>query len=534
KAYLEFAFTPFPKDFQVRELKFQLTIKELQSGRILLAERFKFAKRVLKFKTRRISLDDFIGKTIHLQFNLQTTPVLNSFPNAIIWDAPQIFSVAKPDTPNILLISIDALRADHLSCYGYQRKTSPYIDKLAGQSYIFKHAFTTYGTTWPALTSMMTSLYPSVHGVIENGYKLPQEFITLPEILHKNGYETAALLGNMKKASHRGYGFLYRSKADDDLALNTLWTLEKYKAKKFFMWIHFWGTHEPYRAPDKYLKKFNLSPEDAILGYRKKHFELLKKYGSISNVNLQKITALYDANIYYTDELVGRILRKLKKLHLDENTIIILTTDHGQELYQHRNYLYHAGSIYDAVLQIPLIIFIPHSNIINKYNGIEAQRLKGKMNKDTKKVFIDEFTSNIDIAPTLLNLLNIQVPTVFKGLNLVPVLEGKSLARDWIFSEAQGNVFSLRNNKWHYIYNYSQKPITMLDYFVFDYSEELYRHPADILELHNLVSEESETTKKYHEFLINWAKKNLRFDVPAQALDAETLEQLKALGYINP
>jgi arylsulfatase A-like enzyme len=491
-----------------------LIIKEQNSNKLLLKKKLKSFRLGRHFKEFSINLDNFSNKITNLNFELKpNSKNFKSISNAIYWEQPKILFKSDKIEKNIIIITIDTLRADHLSYNGYFRKTSANIDKFASKSLNFSNAFSVSSATWPALTSLMTSVYPSQHGVIFNGYKLTKKIISLPEILQNNNYYTSAILGNMRRATHYGYDYIFKAPSDEVLVSRTLSKIEQLKNRKFFLWVHFLGPHAPYSAPKYYYSKYNITPEDANLGQITTHYKLFENQEVLPPDILHKIIQLYDINIEYTDYLVGLILDKIYQLNLHKNTIIILSADHGEELCQHFNYLYHSGSLYDSSLNIPLLIHIPNS--------------KSKITK------INSIVSIIDIAPTILDLVDIPIPRSFKGESLLKTLSKRPLDRDYAFSETNASLFSIRNKEWRTISNPTRKPLNIMTLFQLNYSDELYQHPADSLELNNVAAQKLNVYKQYDIFLKNWIANNLPSQVPSQMLDSETIEQLKALGYIR-
>lgn len=490
-----------------------IVVKEQKSNKILLKKKLNTHRVAKKFFELKINLNNFSGKLVNLNFELKDKAKNNVISNAIYWEQPKIFPLSNKIEKNIIIITIDTLRADHLSYNGYFRRTSPNIDEFSIKSINFKNSFSVSSATWPSLTSLMTSVYPSQHGVIFNGYKLTKKIISLPEVLMENNYQTAAILGNMKRASHNGYDYIFKAPNDELVVSKAISKIQQYKKRRFFIWIHFLGPHASYSAPEIFYSKHNLSPEEARLGLISNHYKLFENNKSLTPDTLDKIIHLYDINIEYTDYLAGLILKKIYELKLNNNTIIVISADHGEELCQHHNFLYHSGSLYDATLHIPLLIYIPHIK--------------------TKKSQINNIVSIIDIAPTILDILNLPIPSSFKGESLLKTLYDKPLKRKYAFSETHAQLFSLRNQEYRIIYNSTKKPINVLNLFTLNYSEELYRHPDDYLELNNIRHKKSHIYNEYLLYLQKWIYQNLPSNIPHQIIDPAIIEQLKALGYIR-
>lgn len=494
--------------------RLQLSVKEKRNFITLLKKQIKLDPQHGRIFYYKVPLKGFKNKQLVLEFELKSQKNNKSFSDIILWGTPKIFSEARSEKLNIVLLTIDALRADHLGCYGYKYNSAPNITKFANEAFVFNRAFAADNSTWPALTSLITSTYPTQHGVIFNGYRFRNNFISLPEILQKNGYQTIALLANMGQATHKGYDYLLKTNDDEILTNVATQKLNQYKDKPFFMWMHYYGTHAAYKAPDKYLSKYGLTPQDLKYGTPPLHYALMGEQKPIPDAILQKIINLYDANIDATDYLVSIMLAEINRLGLKDKTMIIISADHGETLGQHLNYLYHSGALYDAALRIPLLWYIPGKSFAHKST--------------------DELVSSIDIAPTILSYLNIKIPSSFRGINLLKLFKGESLERKWVFSESYGKIYSLRDKKYRYTINPHKEEITIVDTIKVTYDEELYRHPADALEQHNIIKEEPQIAAAYRQMLMQWVNKNLPASVPAQIIDEATREQLKALGYVNP
>jgi len=511
---LEFAVAVRKHTYEDFPERLQLSVKEKRSTITLLNKQIKLIRQHGQIFYYKVPLKGFKNKQLFLEFELKSNKNNKSFSDIIIWGTPTIFSEARSEKINIVLITIDALRADHLGCYGYKYNSAPNITKFANEAFVFNRAFATDNSTWSALTSVMTSTYPTQHGVVFNGYRFRNNFISLPEILQQNGYQTIALLANMGQATHKGYDYLLKTNNDEILTNVATQKLNQFKDKPFFMWMHYFGTHAVYKAPDKYLSKYGLTPQDLKYGLPPLHYALMGEQKPIPDAILQKIIKLYDANIDATDYLVSTVLAEINRLGLKDKTMIIFSADHGETLGQHLNYLYHSGALYDAALRIPLLWYIPGKPLTQKST--------------------DELVSSIDIAPTILSYLNIKIPPSFQGINLLKLFKGESLERKWVFSESYGKIYSLRDKKYRYTINPHKEEITIVDTLKVTYDEELYRHPADELEQHNIIKEEPKIATAYRQMLMQWVNKNLPASVPAQTIDEATKEQLKALGYVNP
>ncbi|MEW5801908.1 MAG: sulfatase-like hydrolase/transferase [bacterium] len=305
---------------------------------------------------------------------------------------------------NLVLITIDTLRADHLGCYGNPNARTPAIDALAKQGILFRQAFSPVPLTLPSHASILTGLYPPVHGLRDNGYFiLNEDYKTLAEVLKENGYTTGAIVAsfvlNSRFGLDQGFDFYedtidpdpnrsdpfrYELKGDKVLDLAKEW-LVNHQGEKFFLWLHFYDPHDPYDPPE---------PQRS----------LFSKGGP---------RALYDGEIAYTDACLGQFIGKMDELNLRDNTLLVLTADHGEGLGEHGEKT-HGIFIYDSTLQVPLIISNP---------GLHAENQSGSQSQ-ISQLSPDFLVRTIDILPTTLGLLGLvkQGESYGQGVNLLPWL----------------------------------------------------------------------------------------------------------------
>ena len=275
--------------------------------------------------------------------------------SACSWSEPKSIS------SNIIVITIDTLRADHLGCYGYFRDTSPNIDQFAQDAVLFENAFTTMSTTLPAHLSLMTSTYPPAHGVKGNMdiWKRPfagsDGITTLAQAMQLLGHETAAFVSATPLKPHSGiqvgfdtYDVPNRTERRAAATNRQVFDwLDQTREKPFFLWIHYFDPHAPYRPPSPYKASFATDPRQ-------------QEYLSSIDVSLAKFPRLhathnaYDGEIRYTDQHIRNLVDRVREQGLWENSTIVLTADHGEALGQHA-WLDH-GRIYNEQLHIPLLI----------------------------------------------------------------------------------------------------------------------------------------------------------------------------------
>lgn len=332
----------------------------------------------------------------------------------------------SPSHRDVILISIDTLRADHLNLYGYSRETTPNITKFA-KDYsgdIFTSIYATKPMTLPSHVTMLTSLEKDTHGSISNGYKMRQDIVTLQSYLKTQGYKTGAVVSSfiLDKRFGLSLGFddyddnfgkdFIKDKTDDEIFSNwhnfvdklsrnasesinvAIQWLESNKNKKSFLFLHLWNPHAPYSPPefsDKYAdQKYNGIFDGSMDAIEKQNKALVE----MNAIDLTHMIDLYDAEIFYTDFYLGKLFDYIKENN--KNALIIITADHGEN-FEHKNeYFQHGWVIYNCVSRIPFIVCNS-----KKYN----------INTKTKG-------SNLDFAPTILDILGFKILDSFMGKSL--------------------------------------------------------------------------------------------------------------------
>lgn len=368
--------------------------------------------------------------------------------------------------PNVILISVDTLRADHLGCYGYSRSTSPFLDSLAEHGTLFETAVVQVPGTLPSHMSIFTALRPNEHGVFPPDGALRPNIPTLPEILQNSGYRTAGFTEGGYVAGHFGFdrGF---DRFDDDIpqlandievtfSRGIEFLQEDRGDQPFFLFLHTYAVHDPYFPPlpysTLYLDDLKISedhqgqfdyfrhtemplmtPEradehvrifDATVDVISRSLpdgtdlptgpHLVAKNRSetmdLSPQGLAYYTSLYDASINYVDDVLRAFVGSLGKLGLRDNTVIIITSDHGEEFLEHGKLVHQ--QVYHECLHVPLIILSPGHQ--------HGHRVR-------------EIVRSIDFAPTILDLVRIEAPAPMSGVSLVPLMEGN---QPWSTQEA--------------------------------------------------------------------------------------------------
>jgi arylsulfatase A-like enzyme/Flp pilus assembly protein TadD len=410
------------------------------------------------------------------------------------------WSSAGVEKPNIVLITLDTTRADHLGCYGYREVQTPTIDALAARGVLFEQTATAVPLTLPAHCTLMTGLYPTYHGVRLNGNTaLGDDQTTLAEIFAARGYQTGAFIGafvldgrwglkqgfqhyddrfDLRKYKHLDLGAIQRP-GNEVMDAALAW-LEEHRRDTFFAWIHLYDPHIPYEPPEPYYSEYRG----------------------------RGLTGLYDGEISFMDAQIGRCVDWLAANGLAKNTILLLIGDHGEGLGSHGEAT-HGFFIYDSVVRVPFLIVTPFAEL-------QGRRVTSQV-------------SSVDVAPTLLNLARIPALARMQGRSLLPMMfrsrreqEGQayseSLAPDLQFGWSP--LHSLRTAGFQFID--APRP-------------ELYdirRDPDELTDLSSRRADLVGTMKSELDRLV--AKTSQDAPKPQAAnLDKETTERLSALGYIG-
>ena len=322
-----------------------------------------------------------------------------------------------PVRPNVLLVSIDSLRADHVGAYGYARETSPAIDTLARDGALFESAISSAPWTVPAHMTLLTGLPPEVHDVVTVRQKLSPDAVTLAEVLQDAGYATAAFVSGPTVMAHYGFGQGFASYDESmverrpklagaavsspglvDLVSGWLdrWSTAETR-EPFFVFLHMWDVHYDYVPPREYVERFDPG-YDGDLDVRR--FETNERlHRGMAPRDLRHLIALYDGEIRFTDDHLARLVAKLRTLGVLDDTIVVVTSDHGEEFFEH-GAKGHAKTLYDEVLRVPLVVRYPR-------RVAPAQRV-------TQQVRL------MDVAPTILGLAGVTAPEGFGASDVAP------------------------------------------------------------------------------------------------------------------
>jgi arylsulfatase A-like enzyme len=346
-----------------------------------------------------------------------------------------VFTGCKTERPsekprNVILISIDTLRADHLGCYGYTRRTSPTLDRLASQGVIFSDTSSPSPWTLPAHASLLTGKYPSRHALKTHNSYLPADIFPLAHILRENGFHTAAIVNSFyltrKYGLDRGFNdFVYvrerlNQREPSETEQKALEWLSGNGEQPFFLFLHCYDPHSDYCSLQAYEEEFvRSSYQGTADGTTSQLLEYREGLVRLNQEDLKHLINLYDASIRQMDDGMARLLKFLETEQLLGNTLLIVTSDHGEEFLDHGGVL-HGRTQFQELIHVPLIFRGP---------GVP------------RSVKIKQIGSLTDILPTVLRILDIPCPGNIDGVDLGFLWQkdaGRSSER-YIFSEADHN-----------------------------------------------------------------------------------------------
>jgi arylsulfatase A-like enzyme len=428
-----------------------------------------------------------------------------------------IASAARAEQPEaVVIVTVDALRADRLSGYGYERRTSPEIDALLDDGLRFDAARTVEPLTGPAMCSMITGSEPHEHGATRNGLRIREGLESLPRVVAAHGWETAAFVSNWtlkdkltRLAGHfdhygevftrrRWFGLLNSEATAEDVTDGALEWISVHRQASapapFLMWVHFVEPHAPYRFHEEYADRLGITDRDP------------------------KRQDRYDTEVAAVDAAIGRLIRGIEKHVPPDGMIVVFAADHGESLGEH-DYWGHGRYLYEPSLRIPLGL---------RWKGTVEQRV------------IERQATILDIAPTVLDLLGYDIPDSFDGISWADAARGRELppVRTLCYQAHKGAVHGehdvdRKRSKGLLsvgIVNGDRKEILRVknnSHSVFDLEED----PAELV---NLVEGNGLPSDSLLECLGVISEGLGALDrLTANKLDDETIEQLKALGYID-
>jgi arylsulfatase A-like enzyme len=486
------------------------------------------------WRDRRLSLAQLEGATRSFLFEARQVGEGGRF-SLPVWANPTIYAPAprSPEDVNVILLSIDTLRADHLTSYGYRHDTAPFIhQRFAQGGTVFENCVAASTTTTPSHMTMFTSLQPAVHRLTTGMEVLPRSIATMPELIWAQGFETGAITENAWVGAHHGFGRGFdtyaenkspRVMAPEGQIEETFARARKWlgwnREKRFFLFLHTYQVHDPYAAPAEYK---GLYAEHAGI-----------TIGEDSPAHLQELVD-YDREIRFTDDQLRSLFDALEGFRLGGSTVFILTSDHGEAFLEH-GLLRHGADMYQESVSVPLMLWGP---------GIPAgERIAFPV-------------GHVDLMPTILDLLGVPCPGPIEGSSLVGLINGSGSeevrAGRFLFSESWAPLAWGEHMKWLPFrppaYSVRVGSRKLARYRTEDgYRFEFYDLELDPLEQNDLYPSEPEAAADLVALIDEYERRSseMRSGIDAAAgavgdsaprklvLDPEQEQKLKALGYIQ-
>lgn len=430
---------------------------------------------------------------------------------------------ADSSKPNVIMILVDALRADRLGCYGYDKALTPNIDKLANNSLLFENAYSNSPSTVRSVASLFTSTLPIVHRISEPPTSdrpqlayLDDGLLLMPEVFKEHGYKTAMITGSGWITPEVNYD----QGVDEYVVLpgrGDRYVLDEAKAflvrnrhQPFFLYLHLLDLHDYYHSAilfDKY-PDLTAAASPQLLALRGKspsdiYHVLRAEPDRFTWADAQLLSEAYDRELKENDNKIGLLIGALQRAGLLQDTMVVLVSDHGEQFLEHGHLVHGGDGFFKEVLRIPFII---------SWEGFFQTQ-----------TVIDRPVSLIDVLPTLLDIIQVDSPPVFQGKSgLETTREGA------LVLSTNGRTWRLTNERWSYIYSRRYD------------REELYDLDRDPIETTNLVSQQKVVATEFRERLAHLIALSGEHEYSANSSEPETVEAspevlktLKSLGYIK-
>ena len=439
--------------------------------------------------------------------------------------------------PHVLLVTVDTLRADRLSCYGSSTTRTPRIDRLASEGTLFEAAASPMQITRPSHFSLFTSVYPRDHGVVNNAIALGPELPTVTEVFRDAGYETAAFVAvkllDAPSGAARGFEHFDApedtiERGADEIAHRAItWLGARDRKRPFFLWLHFFDPHTPYAPPDPFApacsEKMKREMPEADWDSISRLAEA--NGGELPREAYDRAVSLYGGEVEKTDHWLGTLLDGIDASGLRDTTIVALTADHG-ECFEGGFYFDHAGCLYDGAVLIPLIFRYP--------GAVPAAARRPEM------------VEILDVAPTLAALAGLKPPPGFRGRSLFDPADAAREAafiQHPVYSARQAHAREKKLSVLHGVEGLPDVRTPLLDadltgvrttewkYLLTGEHEELYRVPS--AEVENEAATRRDVVARLRPLLEKW-KADHPLHAPREEAPGENLQRtLKSLGYVQ-
>jgi arylsulfatase A-like enzyme len=475
----------------------------------------------------RVELPATIGSPVILDFSVEYPPEADSLTQMAtpIWAQPRLLDSGNVERPNVLLIVFDTLRADRTGIYGYPRETTPFLDQLATRGVVVEDVIAPYPTTLTSHWSLFSGLHPPRHGIYPDTKEKQRPEQTLAGIFQSAGYLTAAFTegGYVHSMFGFGKGFdFYNNGRDREInrfsggaevtfALAEQWLREN-RDSRFFMFLHTYQVHAPFDPPDGYLRMFegdysgrweHSYPAEAA-------FLVNQGKASLTPKEVDHIRSLYDAEIRYLDDTFARLWNRLKQMGALENTLVIITSDHGEDLGEH-GWFHHGTTLYDPALRVPLLLVWPGQ--VPRGARLTCQR------------------SLTDLMPTVLELVGLEASGRLDGVSFASEIRSGSCPQSRpAYAELISPTYKshddlplagVRDEGWKFI-THTQTG-----------AHEIYDLSRDRNETRNLVSHEPERIERMRQKVEDYLAKRVEPLEPQGEMSPEMKRQLRGLGYVE-
>ena len=500
-----------------------------------------------------VDLSRFGGSTQKLAFRAES----DAADGVAFWANPLITTPGRKSRPNILLYVVCTLRPDHMSLYGYQRDTTPFLKKFGASGAVFEDAHAQAPWTKPSVASLLTSLHAYTHGLVNDTDTIPQKAVTLAEQLRAAGYVTAGIVANpfagRTSGLDRGFDYMMEypvvqrnrtdvvDRATDSAAINRqiLPWLERHRGEPLFLFVQSTDPHAPYRPPADYEAKFANPAETP--GFDRDYGRLrdIRAYGGGATVTrtemrgkgvdpdryIRQAIDRYDGETAHNDRSIELLIEKLQETEMLDDTVVVIASDHGEEFWEH-GYGAHGHSLYSELIRAALLIWNPRL--------APARRIR-------------EPVQLIDVMPTLLELAAVKIPEGLQGQSLVPLLKGEPFTRRETIMASKlalpqarpgGGVpenltdsFARIERGWKMIYR-AQADRARLK------AVELFDRASDPADREDVSAQRSDVAARLKSEAIQWvdSQQQVRTQLGPggkSTIDTQTLERLRSLGYVG-
>ena len=488
----------------------------VRAGDRLLAERTLNPRTAREWRDLSLPLDGLGSETL-LELEIRLT---DRYQKTIPLPRELLLGVADPiihdlddygRSRNVVLISIDTLRRDHVGAYGYAKPTTPHLDELSREGILCEDAVSTSSWTLPAHLSMLTSVDPGLHGGVDTEHGFNRKVPTLAATLRDAGYVTQAVTSHLYVSAVYGLdeGFDHLDFRQDRKATSVVNravdVLDRFGDRPLFLFLHFYDPHWHYDPPESTRQIFESAYTGTLTGLWQDFSKRDRE--DLSTADLEHLLALYDGEIRYTDDELGRLFDHMSQRGLHRGTLLVVTSDHGEEFLDHGSWE-HQKTLYEEVIRVPLVVRGP---------GIRPRREPAQ-------------TSLLDVAPTILEWAGVASPGSLQGVSLLSAPGRREAYGETHHAADATRKLFLREggNGWKAILSLTPDGDRLA-------KEEWFDLSADPSESRQKPPSRDATSAARNRALERWRRGRAGgLDAPAVELTPEQRARLRALGYVLP